>query len=243
MTDRLPDFLGIGTQKGGTTSLQQWLTRHPSVFMPENKELHYFDTESEKTLDWYKNQFKDANANQICGEITPFYMFHPCAPERIKKTIPRARLIVLLRDPVERTISQFNHSTKRGFENLSIEKALEAEEERLEKGNIYSFQKHSYFNRSLYLKQLDRYEKLFNRNQIIVLKSESMFEQGKHTIKKLRKFLQIKEEMNIEVPVANKGTLTSQKVSNKTRKLLEERLKETAIGIRKRYGFGWDWAD
>ena len=163
MPARLPDFLGIGTQKGGTTSLHQWLNNHPGVFLPKCKEIHYFDLHHEKPLEWYKSKFKYAELDQKCGEITPFYLYHPEAPNRIKSIIPNAKLIILLRDPVERTISQVYHAKKRGFEKLEPKLALEAEAQRLMHGGIESLQKHSYMARSLYIKQLDRYEKLFKK--------------------------------------------------------------------------------
>lgn len=243
MPDRLPDFLGVGTQKGGTTSLYHWLNVHPQVFLPECKEVHYFDLNSNQPIDWYAKHFQDAKSIQKCGEITPFYLFHPNAAERIFNAIPDVKIIVLLRDPADRAISQIFHSRERGYENLTPKKALEAEKSRLEKGSIESMQKHSYISRSMYLIQLERYEKLFKKDQILVLKSEDMFQNHKEFWIKIQNFLELDMTKEIKkTPVANKGNDYSMEVTHELRENLRKKLKETALGIRDRYDFGWDWA-
>ena len=140
----LPHFLGLGTQKGGTTSLQQLLEQHPGVYLPPCKEVHYFSLHAEEPARWYAKHYRDARRGQRRGDITPFYLFHPDVPARIHALLPRARMIVLLRDPVERALSQVFHARRHGFETLEVADALAAEPERLASGNAYSFQKHSY---------------------------------------------------------------------------------------------------
>ena len=107
---RLPDFLGIGTQKGGTTYLHGLLQEHPQVFLAHPKELHYFSLHHGRHVGWYADHFADASTGQRCGEVTPYYLFHPLAAERIHAAIPNVKLVVLLRDPVERALSQYFHS-------------------------------------------------------------------------------------------------------------------------------------
>ena len=116
MHGQLPDFLGIGVQKGGTTTLQRLLEQHPDLFLPKQKELHYFSLHYGKGEAWYRQQFAAAAPQQRCGEITPYYVFHPQAPQRIHALLPQAKLILLLRDPVERALSQFAHSRRLGLE-------------------------------------------------------------------------------------------------------------------------------
>ena len=151
---RLPHFVGLGTQKGGTTSLQRLLEQHPGVYLPPCKEVHYFTLHSEEPARWYAEHYRDARLGQRRGDITPFYLFHPKVPARIRALLPQARMIVLLRDPVERALSQVFHARRHGFEELDVVDALAAEHERLTAGNTYSFQKHSYVARSRYLEQL-----------------------------------------------------------------------------------------
>ena len=162
---KLPDFLGIGTQKGGTTYLHSLLSEHPQAFLAIPKELHFFSLHYQKGLAWYRDFFKSAADDKSCGEITPYYMFHPLAFKRIHKHLPDVKLIVLLRDPVERAISQFFHSRRLGLEPLGFKDAFAVEEQRLlgsarnlDEGYVHiSHQQHSYLSRSRYdvqLKQL-----------------------------------------------------------------------------------------
>ena len=243
MPGQLPSFLGLGTQKGGTTTLHQLLTGHPQVFLPPCKEVHYFDLNAEQPSSWYAQHFSGADPDQRCGEITPFYLFHPKAPQRIKALLPQARLVVLLRDPVERTLSQVFHARKRGFEPLSPDEALAREEARLAEGTAFSFQKHSYLSRSRYLEQLDRYETLFEPEQLLVLRSESLFENPAPVWQELQRFLRLRQmPLPGRLPNANRGDQLAESVDPLLRSRLREALRATAEGVRDRYGFGWDWA-
>ena len=243
MPARLPDFIGIGTQKGGTTTLHKLLNEHPQVYLPECKEVHYFDLNQDQSINWYKNHFKNARKEECCGEITPFYMYHPEVPQRIKRVLPDIKIIILLRDPVERTISQIYHSRKRGFETLGPQDAIEAEQSRMSTGNIYNIQKHSYVGRSRYLEQLDRYEKYFSRNQMLILKSEDLFLNPGEVWNKILNFLELDITIiTILIPKENARKIESTEVTEELRQKLKINLKETALGIRERYGFGWDWA-
>ena len=243
MPARLPDFLGLGTQKGGTTSLHQWLNTHPQVFLPTCKEVHYFDLQAKQAATWYAKHFQDARPEQLCGEITPFYLFHPDVPARIHAVVPEVRMIVLLRDPVERALSQVFHARKRGFEKLKLEEALEAESSRLQSGDPESLQKHSYVSRSRYLDQLNRYETLFPKHQLLILQSEQLFSNPKSIWKKILGFLELETVPLINTfPRANVGNNQSLGVSTTLRNQLRSQLKATALGVRERYGFGWDWA-
>ena len=100
----LPQFLGLGTQKGGTTSLQRLLEQHPQVWLSPSKELQFFSLHYGLGELWYRQQFAPAAAGQRCGDITPYYLFHPQVPGRIADLLPAVKMIVLLRDPVERCL-------------------------------------------------------------------------------------------------------------------------------------------
>jgi len=241
MPARLPDFLGLGTQKGGTTTLHELLGAHPEIFLPAAKELHYFDLKPHQTSNWYKQHFSEAGSDQCCGEITPFYLFHPAAPKRIQALLPNVKLVVLLRDPVERALSQIFHARKRGFENLDPEEAVAAEPDRLASGDPVSLQKHSYVARSRYLEQLDRYETLFHPSQLLVLQSETLFEQPKRIWDTLQRFLGLKTIPLPPLPMENVGDGGRRTVNPALRSKLRSLLATTASGVRERYGFGWDW--
>lgn len=179
-------FIGIGAQKAGTTTLHHLLAQHPQVFLPSIKETHYFSLFYDKGAAWYEHQFVESKPNQYCGEITPYYLFHPQAPERIFNFNPHVKIIILLRNPVKRAISQYYHSFRLGFESLDIEAAFKAERLRLNgaeaqllNGNTrhLSHQEHSYLSRSRYDEQIIRYQHYFNQDQIIVRKSEDLYSQ------------------------------------------------------------------
>ena len=243
MAAPLPDFLGLGTQKGGTTTLHRLLRKHPDVFLPACKEVHFFDQNYNSGEAWYREHFAAARADQRCGDITPFYLFHPDVPGRIYQDIPNARLIVLLRDPVERAISQVFHAQRLGFEPLPIDEALAAEQGRLATGDPYSFQKHSYLSRSHYLEQLDRYEALFPREQLLILRSEDLFSTPERVWQKLLSFLELKPMNWVgALPRANAGDGLGDRIDPALRQQLRQQLAETVAGVRSRYGITWEWS-
>ena len=243
MAAPLPDFLGLGTQKGGTTTLHRLLGKHPDVFLPACKEVHFFDQNYNSGEAWYREHFQTARADQRCGDITPFYLFHPDVPGRIYQHIPNARLIVLLRDPVERAISQVFHAQRLGFEPLPIDEALAAEQGRLATGDPYSFQKHSYLSRSRYLEQLDRYEALFPREQLLILRSEDLFSTPERIWQELLSFLELKPmDWPGALPRANAGDGLGDQIDPALRQHLRQQLAETVTGVRSRYGITWEWS-
>ena len=132
----LPDFLCVGAQKAGTTTLHALLGLHPNIYLPSGKELHYFSLHYSAGLDWYQKFFSNASDGQCIGEITPYYLFHPYVAERIAHELGRIRIIILLRDPVARSLSHYAHACRHGFEDLSLEEALNIESNRLSGANI-----------------------------------------------------------------------------------------------------------
>ena len=250
----LPHFLGLGTQKGGTTSLHRLLAQHPQVFLPACKEVHYFSLHDQEPLSWYAEHYREARAGQLRGDITPYYLFHPRAPQRIRAVLPQARLIVLLRNPVERALSQFFHARRHGFEPLELEAALAAEPERLEGAGAglaapgssdYSHQKHSYVSRSRYELQLARYEALFPRRQLLVLRSEDLFGATSGATKacweRIQAFLGL-DPLPLPSPLerANAGRGEADTVPAAVRTQLQRELATTTAAIAKRYGIHWN---
>ena len=243
MAEGLPDFLVLGTQKGGTTTLQLLLNQHPGLFLAPGKEVHYFSKHWEQSPAWYASHFKDARPGQRRGDITPFYLFHPQAPQRIHSLLPNAQMIVLLRDPVERALSQYFHSVRLGLEPLPMREGLAAEPERLQREESLHLQEHSYVSRSRYLEQLDRYRELFPDQQLLVLKSEAFFADPATTWKRIESFLGLpSSRCPTAFPKANSGRGEAGAVPAEIRDDLRKQLKATALGIRERHGFGWDWA-
>ena len=249
MGGKLPEFLGVGVQKGGTTTLQRLLEQHPSAFLPAAKELHYFSLHYALGEGWYRVQFAEAGAQQRCGEITPYYLFHPAAPARIQALLPQARLIVLLRDPVKRALSQYFHSRRLGLEPLELEPALAAEAQRLAAaeaalaaadGRHRSHQEHSYLARSRYEQQLQRVEALFPAEQLLVLRSEDLFAQPEQVWGQVLTFLELEA---LPLPPlaqpANAGQGEAAKVPERLRQALREQLEPTYSWIATRHGITW----
>ncbi|RAQ39531.1 deacetylase sulfotransferase, partial [Arthrospira sp. O9.13F] len=127
-----PHFIIIGTQKGGTNSLYQYLCQHPQIIPAASKEIHYFTLNYHQPPQWYQSQFpRLPHPQQLTGEGSPYYLYHPAVPQRLHQYSPQVKLIVLLRNPVDRAISHYYWEVKLGCEPLSLEKAIAAEAGRL----------------------------------------------------------------------------------------------------------------
>lgn len=202
----------------GTTTLYRHLVRHSKLRAAFNKEVHYFDRNSERGLAWYRAFFPlraSMGDGVITGEATPYYLFHPRCPEIVAKTLKDVRLIVLLRDPVERAFSHYQWAAGRGREGLSFEAALEAEEARLagehekilaDPGYVsFAHQVFSYRARGEYAPQLERWIEKFDRASILVLKSESLFASPRDTVAEVLRFLDLSYEDLGPLPHRNKG--------------------------------------
>jgi len=181
----LPDFLIIGTQKGGTTSLFSLLAQHPQIHTSNIKEVHYFDREHnyKKGQLWYRAHFplKDAvPPGGLIGEATPGYLFFPNVSKRIQKELPNAKLICILRNPTERAISNYFMRLRNEKENLPIMEAILAEEA-------------EYKSRGLYLEQIQRCENYLKKNQLLILSSEEFFTDTEKVLKQVFEFLGIDE--------------------------------------------------
>ncbi len=204
-TGALPDFAIIGAQKGGTTSLYGLLVQHPYVRGAVLKELHFFDDHFEERAEFYKRCFPQAEHRNgrrtITGEATPYYLFHPHAPRRFAQTAPQARLIALLRNPVDRAYSHYQMIVSRRQETLTFEDAIEAEGSRLwgEEDKMLgdanyasdAHQKFSYLTRGVYVDQLVRWSRFFERDQILVLKSEDFYEKPVESFGRVLAFLDL----------------------------------------------------
>lgn len=200
----LPNFIIIGAMKAGTTSLFEYLSQHPHVLRSRLKEVFFFNKHYPKGVRWYQEHFplrmkKWIYPNLITGEATPTYLFDPMAPKRIHELVPAVKLIVLLRNPTERCISEYFHHVRKGRETRSIMSALNAEHEndlQTLQQNTDSHPNHinfDYLGKSRYKEQLERYFQVFPREQNLVINSESFFNAPKETLKKVFQFLGIEQ--------------------------------------------------
>jgi len=192
----LPGFLIVGAQRCGTTSMYRTLSQHPAVLKAVlHKGVHYFDTGYEHSLAWYQGHFplraRAALVRRSTGEIpltfesSPYYMFHPLAAQRIRRDLPGVKLLVLVRDPVDRAYSAHAHEVARGYETEPFERALELEDQRLageaeriisQPGYLsHSHQHHAYRARGHYSDQLERLGELFGADRVHVVDSGRFF--------------------------------------------------------------------
>jgi Sulfotransferase domain len=206
----LPDYLIIGAQRAGTTSLHRYLVQHPGVrTMLRTKGVHFFDVNYGRGMAWYAARFPTRLAARSVarrhgvelrtGEASPYYLFHPHVPGRVAEHLPRVKLIALLRDPVQRAYSHYQHEVARGFETLSFEQAVEAEPARLAGEtermaaeplyNSFAHQHHSYLARGRYHEQLAAWRARFADEQLLVLSSERFFREPEATFRRVLDFL------------------------------------------------------
>lgn len=188
MMSRLPDFVVIGAQRSGTTSLYRYLDRHPDIFMAPTKEVHFFDRHFENGVAWYCKQFDGAHLNQVVGEATPRYMADPRAVERLAEIVPHARLVALLRDPVERAYSHYWMERARGRERRSFEEAIAVEEGRKGAQTLPA-----YLGQSRYLTQLQRICGSFRRDQLLVMLFDDLRHEPGATLAGLCRFLGVED--------------------------------------------------
>jgi hypothetical protein len=202
-----PDFLIIGAQKSGTTTLFYYLIQHPQVIAPLKKEIHFFDKKYHLGSLWYRAHFPLSNKmglDQITGEKSTDYIFHPLVAQRIKQSPVKPKLILLLRDPVKRAISHYNHQVRMGREKRNPEKAFQ-EEETLIQNNYSSLFRRGYFNqkkitnylrfsykhKGLYLEQIKQYHRQFSAEDLFIEAAENLFHTPTSVVKSVYEYLGI----------------------------------------------------
>lgn len=203
----LPDFVIIGGQKCGTTSLFRWIGESPAVELPMRKEAHFFTSQFELGVDWYRSRFPSHGRRRrgpITGEASTSYMHHPLAAERLASVVPNARLIALLRDPVERAVSGYWHEVRKGREHLDLMTALDEEDERLagDAGRVasepgyrsFAGEHYGYRTRGLYAEQLRGWLSVFPADQLLVVESGRLFASPRDELRRVCAFLGVSEE-------------------------------------------------
>lgn len=188
----LPDFLVIGAMKAGTTFLFAALAAHPHVIRSRRREIHFFGSRFTRGESWYRTHFPTGielrRYRAITGEGSTSYLANVESPARIRSVLPRVKMIALLRDPVDRAVSNYFHEQRTGRETRSIAEAFAAEEERGRSGGPGFL---AYRQRGLYAEQLVRYFDLFSRDQLLVLQSETLFAEPQRVIDQVYRFLDL----------------------------------------------------
>jgi hypothetical protein len=177
----LPNFLGLGAQRSGTTWLHQQLNNHPNIYVPQKrKEIHFFDKYYHKGFNWYESFFPSeslATKYSCIGEITPMYIYDPEVPKRIKQDLPDCKFIAILRNPADRAYSQYAYRVQNRLERRTFSQLL-AEDTEL-------------YQRGLYGEQLKRYLDIFPPEKFLILIFEETIKQPEEALRKLGNFLDI----------------------------------------------------
>lgn len=192
----LPDYLLIGAQKAGTMFVQAMLMQHPAIVAGQ-RELHFFDRSYDRGTAWYSSQFPTIEGRErmvrqqgefATGERTPSYLFDPLVPKRVAALLPEIRLLVMLRDPVARALSHYQHNRRRGSEHLSFEDAVACELDQRE-GRGLRHPHRSYLARGLYAAQLERWFAHFDRQQLHLTVSERLFADPAPAVREIQQFI------------------------------------------------------
>jgi len=173
-TGTLPSFLIIGAMRSGTSSLAYYLRDHPQVFMARNKELHYFTDRFDRGIDWYRHQFAGGAGYATVGEATPTYMYDPIAVERMAAVLPDAKLVAVLRNPVDRAYSHYWHQVEKGRETVSFAEAVAAEADRIAGRSGWDRRAWAYVDKGRYREQLKCVCALYPRDALHVILFEDL---------------------------------------------------------------------
>ena len=253
----LPDYLIIGAAKSGTSSLYEYLNHHPSIIPCVVKEPNYFTVYYDRGLDWYKSCFpfkiqKIITQGQkfIVGEATARYYWYPFATERAHSVVPEAKIILLLRNPIDRSYSHYkmrfnNRKVKQSFEEEIRDelKNLEGEWEKMLNDKSYfsfKFNSNGYLSKGLYINYIKKWFEFYPKNQILVIKAEDFFSDPEKITNETLEFLGMRPLKLKKYEIMRKG-LESQ-LKPETRQKLVEYFKPYNQHLYKflERDFGWD---
>jgi hypothetical protein len=197
----LPTFLIIGAMKGGTTSLHGYLRQHPEVFMPERKELNFFldeyagppiDPPEERNwsrgIAWYEEQFAGAERERAVGEASPNYSRYPTYPgvaERIAAVVPKAKLIYLVRNPIDRVFSHYVHDLANGREQRPFDIAVRGDDR--------------FVAPSRYAMQVEQYLRVFRRGQVLLLRADDLMARRADTVQRVLEFIGVDSNVHLRL--------------------------------------------
>ena len=192
----LPNFIICGSPKSGTTSLYHYLNQHPDICFSSIKEPFYFCSDKyENQAGWYESLFENCLEKKVVGEATPWYMRNKNSPERIFRTIPYAKLLFLMRNPIERAYSSYWFSVQRGHLNINTSFS-----------QIIRFcdQNHTLVSTGFYFEQISRFIALFPLEQLFFLTTDELKSSPTESLQKICKFLEVDSSFVPELSRINK---------------------------------------
>ncbi|MDY6936871.1 MAG: tetratricopeptide repeat protein [Cyanobacteriota bacterium] len=237
-----PNFIILGASKSGTTSLYSYMVEHPQILPAIRKELNYWSGRYKSRVDWYLSQFFAIPKGQpyITGEASPSYIYDvPRAADRMYSVFPNMKLIVLLRNPVDRAISHYYHWVRRGIEHRSIEEATIGEIEALESGRITEDLLSYYIAHGRYSHYLIPWLERFGTDKILILETEKFYQYPDKTLTKVYNFLNLSESHLPEYRKYNSGSYSP--IDPKVRQRIAEFYRPSKQRLEAYLGVNFDW--
>ena len=254
----LPDFVVIGSSKSGTTSLHYYLMQHSSITVERN--VHFFEYMHNNSIEWYRGHFPTKvyknfkkiirKEKLIVGEQTATYLFHPLVPKRIHDIVQNVKLIAVLRNPVERAYSNYQHQVREGVEKRTFEDAIKSELKRIEisknepeyKINNDDFNNHvifSYLRHGIYVDFIKTWMRFFTKEQFLILPTYDLNNNPAQFLKQVFEFLNVPNRKVNSLDRKNVGEYT--KLDNSTRKFLVDYYRPHNKRLFQLLGKNFDW--
>ena len=225
----LPNFLVVGAAKAGTTSLYHYLKQHPEIYMSPIKEPYFFSFVNQKPnfkgpfdekvneeiitdLNDYKKLFANVTDEKSIGECSNSYLYLPESAVNIKRYIPKCKIIIILRNPIERAYSHYMQSVMLDHDNLNFEDAIEKEKERLNLNWRWHYQ---YTGQSLYYEQVKRYLDLFGKNKVKIFLFEELKKGSVKIMQEVFSFLEVDNSFVPNIDIYNATGLPKNRILHK----------------------------
>ena len=253
----LPDFIIIGAGRAGTTALYTYLIQHPSIITAstDNDEpvadLHFFEYMISDKISWYKSHFPRKSKNSfVTGEFTSTYMYHKNVPERIFNLIPKIKLIVILRNPIDKAYSTYNQQSHFNEVTSSFEETIKAEFARIDliknhieytnnNPNFDNYVEYNIIRHGIYFNYLEKWLKIFPKKQIFVVDSNELENFPQQTLNKVFEFLNLSPREIPNLAKVNVGKYSP--MTESTRESLIEFYKPHNAKLNNLLGTNFDW--
>ncbi|MDY6804026.1 MAG: tetratricopeptide repeat protein [Cyanobacteriota bacterium] len=236
-----PNFLIIGSGKGGTTSLYSYMTEHPQIIGSLKKEIHFWSKHFDKGMDWYLAHFPliPDGKNFLTGEATPTYLNSLERPRELFNRFPKVKAIAILRNPVDRAISYYHHQVRLNRETRSLEEAITAQFDKLKENNNFWEGKSFYISSGVYVKFLKKWMSIFPREQFLILKSEDFYVEPAATMKEVFSFLELPDYQLKHYKKFNSGSYSN--LSESLRRKLSDFFRPYNQELEDYLGMTFNW--